>query len=182
MTILNGINTADLGKFAETVSSDPSSAKAKFTVKTNWKGGTKTESSISSYELFGKSINRNFKISADEPFEIFGENTAPNPQELLLSALNACMSVGYAAAAAMNGVTIKSMEIETKGELDLRGFLGMDNINPGYDTVEYTIRVDADAPLEKLRTIHQAMMNTSPNFANFAKAINVQPKLELFNN
>ncbi|MGC7358423.1 OsmC family protein, partial [Mycobacteroides abscessus subsp. massiliense] len=65
-------------------------------------------------------------MEADEPPELLGGNTAPNPQELLMAALNACMSVGYAAVAATMGVTVRSLEIETTGELDLRGFLGLD--------------------------------------------------------
>lgn len=95
-----------------------------------------------------------------------------------MAALNACMTVGFVAAAAMSGVTVRSLAIETTGELDLRGFLGMDNVNPGYDAIEYTIRVDADGSPEKLDEIHKTMMNTSPNFA---KAIHIQPKLEIVN-
>ena len=73
---------------------------------------------------------RNFTIVADEPMELLGTNTAPNPQELLMAAVNACMMVGYVCQAAIRGITLDDCRIETEGELDLRGFLGLDESGP----------------------------------------------------
>jgi hypothetical protein len=78
----------------------------------------------------------------DEPVELLGTDTAPNPQEMLMAALNACVMVGYVAGAALRGITLETLELETSGELDLRGFLGIDaNVKPGYDSVQYTVRI-----------------------------------------
>ena len=51
---------------------------------------------------------------ADEPEEILGSNEAPNPQELLMAALNARMTVGYVAGAAKRGISLTRLEIETR--------------------------------------------------------------------
>ncbi len=76
---------------------------------------------------------RDHIILADEPEEILGSNEAPNPQELLMAALNACMTVGYVAGAAKRGISLHRLEIETKGTLDLRGFFALsDAVPPGY--------------------------------------------------
>jgi len=76
------------------------------------------------------------------------------------------------------GVTVRSLEIDTTGALDLRGFLGLDNgVNPGYDEIQYTVHIDADGTAEQMEKIHQEVMRTSPNFANFARAIRMVPKL-----
>ncbi|MEX0141417.1 OsmC family protein [Massilia sp. LMS1-1-1.1] len=105
---------------------------------------------------------------------------APNPQELLMAALNACLSVGYAANAAAMGITVHSLEIETDGKLDLRGFLGLDeNVNPGYDEVSYVVRLRTDASRERVEALHQAVTKTSVNLANFSKAIRMLPTLEV---
>ena len=71
-----------------------------------------------------QNYERNFHIAADEPTEILGTNTAPNPRNYM-AALNACMTVGYVAIAAAAKSPISSLKIDTK-ELDLRGFLGLD--------------------------------------------------------
>ncbi|GAA4296357.1 OsmC family protein [Mycobacterium paraffinicum] len=177
---MNGIDVEALGQFAETVSQDVSNGSVQFAVKTQWEGQTRSTTTVKSYSLGGKRYARDFTIRADEPVELLGTSTAPNPQELVMAGLNACMTVGYAAVAATKGIAIRSLEIETTGELDLRGFLGLDEaVNPGYDEIHYTVRIDADATPEQIQEIHDAVRRTSPNFANCAKAIRMIPKLEM---
>ncbi|MEW6384669.1 MAG: OsmC family protein, partial [Pseudomonadota bacterium] len=109
-----------------------------------------------------------------------GQNSAPNPQELLMAALNACLTVGYVVNAAAMGITVHSLEIETDGELDLRGFLGLDeSVNPGYDEVTYVVRLNTDASRERLEELHAVVTKTSVNLANFSKAIRMVSKLEV---
>jgi OsmC-like protein len=82
-------------------------------------------------------VHRYFTIDADEPFELLGRNTALNPQELLLSALSACLTVGYVTAAAREGIVLEKLEIETTATLDLRGFFCIEPAVPvGYDLTE----------------------------------------------
>lgn len=177
-TNLNGIDLMAFAQFAEDIRQTPENAKAQFEVNTKWNGQTRSITTIKSYDLRGETLPRSFTVEADEPTELLGTNTAPNPQELLMAALNACMTVGYVANAAAKGVTVRSLEIKTVGQLDLRGFLGLDeSVNPGYDEVEYIVHIDADATQVQLEEIHQAVIRTSPNFANFARAIKMMPKL-----
>lgn len=178
MSSLNGINVAAFQEFADSISKEPTNAEAKFEVSTRWDGQTRSVATVKSYDLRGKTHTRDFTIKADEPTELLGTNSAPNPQELLMAALNACMTVGYVANAAAMGITVRSLEIDTTGTLDLRGFLGLDeNVNPGYDEVQYTVHIDADGTPEQMEQIHQAVIKTSPNFANFARNIRMVPKL-----
>jgi len=175
---LNGINTAALAQFADSVRKQPAAGQAAFEVRTRWDGQTRSVARVTSYRLGEQSHARDFTIAADEPAELLGTNSAPNPQELLMAALNACMTVGYAANAALLGVRLHALEIETVGTLDLRGFLGLDaSVNPGYDEVRYTVRIEADGSAEQIEQIHQAVMRTSPNFANLARAIRMVPTL-----
>ena len=124
--------------------------------------------------------NASFTILADEPEQLLGTNEAPNPQELLLSALNACMTVGYVAGAAMRGITLDQPEIETTGELDLRGFLDLsDTVPPGYPGIEYVVRIAGDGTPEQFAEIHAEVQKTSPNFDNFARALRMDGSLEI---
>lgn len=58
---------------------------------------------MKSYELRGETHERDCTIEADEPNELLGTTTAPNPQELLMADLNACSAVGYSVVAAKMG-------------------------------------------------------------------------------
>jgi uncharacterized OsmC-like protein len=175
---MNGIDLPALNTLADRVKNHSDQRTVGFKVKTEWKGQAKTVSTVSDYLLGDKTIIRQFQIHADEPHELLGENTAPNPQELLMAALNACLSVGYAANAAAMGIKLEKVEIETEGQLDLRGFLGVDSaVRPGYEEVRYTVRIKSSAPHEKLEELHQSTIKTSPNFYNFSTAIRMIPKL-----
>src|ERR1700710_2816917 len=92
----NGIDVPALKAFVDRVKNDPNQRTASFRVKPEWKGQTKTITTISDYGRGDQKFSRVFQIHADEPHELLGGNTAPNPQELLMAALNACLSVGYA--------------------------------------------------------------------------------------
>lgn len=121
-------------------------------------------------------------IAADEPAELLGTNKAANPQELLLAALNACVTATYAAHAAVMGITLTSLSIRTKGTLDLRGFLGIEPaINPGYDKVEYEVEVESSAEKAALERLHARVQATSPNFHNLTRAIELNTKLTVHN-
>ncbi|OII59435.1 osmotically inducible protein C [Pseudomonas putida] len=178
--IVNGINVTNLESFAHEVASDDQKAEARFNVHTQWMGQTKSVTHVTQCSLAGKRLERDFKIVSDEPVELLGENTAPGPMELLLAALNACMSVGYVTSAAAKGIKIKSLEIETDTNLDLRGFLGLDGtLNPGVNEIHYTVRICADAPQEQIEELHADVMKTSPNFHNMAREIKISPHLKI---
>ena len=133
---VNGLDVDALQRVIDEVTKDPSKGIVEFRVKTGWKEQTRSETAVDSYKLGGKEIKRRFTINADEPIELLGENTSANPQELLMAALNACITVGYVPGAAVNGITLSKLEIETTGRLDLRGFLGLDpKIKPGYESL-----------------------------------------------
>src|SRR6187401_860627 len=104
---VNGIDLQGLDAMIASVRADPACGSACFRVKTEWKGQTRSESTVESFTCAGEPIARNFTIVADEPRELLGTDTAPNPQELLLSALNACMMVGYVAQAAIRGIKLQ---------------------------------------------------------------------------
>jgi uncharacterized OsmC-like protein len=145
------IDVSALKSFVDRVKNDPDQRTASFKVKTEWKGQTKTVTTVSNYGLGGTKFSRDFQIHADERPELLGGNTAPNPQELLMADLNACLSVGHAANAAATGIHLEKLEIETEGQLDLRGFLGLDStVKPGYEEIHYTVVVKSSAPQEKL--------------------------------
>ena len=147
-------------------------------MKSEWKGQTRSETSIDAYKIGGKEVQRRFKMIVDEPLELLGENTAPNPQEYLMTALNACIMVGYVAGAAVNGITLSKVEIETSGQLDLRGFLGIDpNVKPGYDSIRYLVKIKGNGTAEQFRQIHENVIKTSPNYFNISQPIRLEGQL-----
>ncbi|WP_238475462.1 OsmC family protein [Sphingomonas cavernae] len=177
---VNGLDLDALEAMVEEIRADSANATVSFRVTTRWTGQTRSESVIEGYEIAGQKVERRFKIVADEPTELLGGNSAPNPQELLMTALNACMMVGYVANAALHGIELTSVEIDTHGSLDLRGFLGLDDdVPPGYRQIDYTVRIAGPGTPEQFEAIHQAVMKTSPNFFNLNQPIRMNGRLEI---
>jgi OsmC-like protein len=95
-----------------------------------------------------------------------------------MTALNACIMVGYVAGAAMKGIALSKVEIETSGQLDLRGFLGLDpTVKPGYDSIQYVARIKGDGTAEDFEAIHENVMRTSPNYFNITQPVRLDGKL-----
>jgi uncharacterized OsmC-like protein len=123
----------------------------------------------------GELIERNFTIAADEPEEILGTNAAPNPQELLLAALNACMTIRYVEGASVRGISLTKLEIETEGSLDLRGLFQLsDLVPPGCAAIKYVVRIAGGGTREKFAQIHAEVQRVSPNYDNFARCVRME--------
>lgn len=177
---VNGIDVGALTDVIRQIEDDPAKGEVEFRVTTAWQGQTRSETTVESYTIGGEEVPRRFTLAVDEPFELLGENTAPNPQEVLMSALNACMMVGYVAGAAVKGVTLESVQIETEGQLDLRGFLGIDDrVRPGYESIQYTVRIKGDGTPEQFEEIHETVIRTSPNYFNVSRPIRLDARLEI---
>jgi uncharacterized OsmC-like protein len=177
---VNGLDLDALGDAMREIEADPAKGKVGFQVKSAWMGQTRSRATVDSYMMGGEKICRRFAIDIDEPLELLGENSAPNPQEMLMAAFNACIMVGYVAGAAVNGIRLESVEIETSGELDLRGFLGLDaSVPPGYERISYVVRIKGDGTPEQFREIHETVMRTSPNYFNISRPVSIDAKLEV---
>ena len=177
-TRVNGLDVAALKQVISEVAADPAKGAVRFQVKSAWQGQAKSRATVESYNIGGQEVKRRFEIDVDEPIELLGQNSAPNPQEMLMTALNACIMVGYVAQCAVRGISLESLEIETDGEIDLRGFLGIDPTVPaGYENLRYIVRIKGSGTKEQLAEVHEAVMATSPNFYNLSRPVALKPTL-----
>jgi hypothetical protein len=88
------------------------------------------------------------------------------------------MIVGYSAVCAMEGIKLEELRIEAEGDINLRGFLGIDaSVPPGYDQLRYTVFIKGDATPEQFEKVHRTVMATSPNYFNLSNATPLKPRL-----
>lgn len=176
--IVNGIDTDALRGAITAITDNPAQGMTTWNVRTVWKGGTRNDTRVTSYVIGGERVEKDFTIKIDEPLALCGTNQYANPQEYLMAALNSCMMVGYAAVCALEGIKLQSMYIEIEGDIDLRGFLGIDpDVKPGYDSLSYTVHLKGDGTPEQFQRVHEFVMRTSPNRFNIANAIALKTRL-----
>jgi len=152
---INGLNVDMLQETVSAIQADPELAKCRFRASNAWTGGSQNRTTIK--DFFGAkqeiSHKQEFHIHADEPAILAGSDEAANPVEILLSALASCVTTGMVAHAAVNGIHIEELESRLEGDIDLRGFLGLDPaVAKGFTDIRVTFKIKtATENLAKLR-------------------------------
>lgn len=104
-----------------------------------------------------------FTLSTDMPKAIGGDATAPGPGWVLRAALAACDATMIAVAAALEGVTIGTLEVRVDSVSDDRGLVGADDVTPaGPLDVAVTVRLASDASDAQLARIIEWAERHSP--------------------
>jgi uncharacterized OsmC-like protein len=83
----------------------------------------------------------------DEPPQLLGDDTAPNPTEALLAALGTCVAVGLQANAVARGWTVRAIEVDLEGDINITSVWGTGDLSPkpvGLTAVRLKVHVDVD--------------------------------------
>lgn len=170
--VLNGLDLEQLQALGESVATAPARGRLGFFTTTTWTGALSSQTRVVQAELGGERMIRDHTFVADEPVDLLGHDLGPNPQELLMGAIAACMTVGYAANASAMGIALESLEIRMYGAIDLRGFFGLDpEVRPGMPSLESEVRVKADATPAQLQALHDRVLSLSPNLDHLTRAV-----------
>lgn len=178
-TLLNGVNVDKLGKLIESVRHDPALGRLEFRVSSQWKGGFRTQHTTAAY-TFGTATSehlRNHSFESDEPERILGTDAGISPSEIILSALSACLAVGWAANAAAMGIELESLRLEVTGEGDIQGFMNLNDVRAGLSNISVRAHVHSSAPKEKLEALHEYVISHSPMWDTIASPVDVRSEL-----
>lgn len=94
---------------------------------------------------------RDFEFIVDEPATLGGSNSGPNPVEYLIGAWAGCINVVVHTVSEERDINLDSVEIEIRGDLDPRKFLGAaEDVRAGYQELQVQIEVESDADEETL--------------------------------
>jgi len=85
------------------------------------------------------------RVVVDEPSELGGGGSGPNPIELFLASLASCFAITLRIHSTREGVPIDRVEVEGRAELDLRSVLGIEGFEPGLELVELKARIFSSA-------------------------------------
>lgn len=153
-TTLEPIDKAALAALAERGKSDPRQVR---TVRCR----TVTESRFRQLN-FVRSLPPHV---IDEPPQLLGDDTAPNPSEALLAALGSCIAVGIHANAVARGLALRRIELELEGDVNITSVWGTGDLGPkpvGFTAVRVRVRLDSDAPRAALEALVAHAVQWSP--------------------
>jgi uncharacterized OsmC-like protein len=123
---------------------------------------------------------RSHTVEFDEPAGLDTQDTAASAHELLLSAVGACMMVGFVLNATRQGIRIRNLEISIEGNFEnILKWADLDaNGNPGYGGVKAKLFVQADADEATLRALWEKAVAGSPVTQTVARATRVETEFE----
>ena len=156
-------------KLAARFRAEPSLAAVKVAVSTTLDGGMRCSTTA-----------RGHTVDADEPRSFGGGDTAQSPVELLLTSLATCQAVTYRLWAAELGVALDRVGVEVEGDLDLRGFLGLEaGVPAGYGAVRIAVTLEGPETPERYRELAEAVDEHCPVYDVLARPIPVERELRL---
>jgi len=179
---INGLDIEKLFESVNALRNMPNLGEFKFRLTNRWIDGPVNRSTIKNfYGLAQEDSSRKepFILDADEPPVLLGENSAPNPVEYLLTALAACVTSSMVIHAAAKGIKLEQVESSVEGDIDVRGFLGLDdNVPKGYKNIRMKFKIKADAPEDQLEEICRLGPTFSPVFNTLTNGVKVDVRLE----
>lgn len=140
-------------KAIEGIQANPKISTVFFKASTQWEEDVRCSATVRDFA----------PMIIDEPPELGGQNAGPNPVELVLAALGTCQEIMYSAYASVMGIELKSVKVDIKGKLDLKGLFGLDKSVPaGYTSISFVANIESSADEESIRKLIETVESHCP--------------------
>ena len=157
-----------------------SATQAKFRAEPKEAQATFRSESALQQGLQSRVAMRDHEMIVDEPEALGGTDTGPNPVELVLAALGTCQEITYRAYATALGIPLDTVSVTLDGDIDLRGFLGVDeSVRPGYQGIKGTVRITSSADEATLQKLRDAVNAHCPVLDILTKPVPVNLELDI---
>jgi len=108
-------------------------------------------------------------LAVDMPETLGGAGRAPTPGVYGRAAFGACLAIGYAQEAARMGIALDRLEVEVQADMDSRGEMGVEGIEPGYLEVRWVVTVETRAPESDVHAMLERAERRSPYLSIFSR-------------
>lgn len=163
---INGLDAQQMNDTVKALQDQPELARFQFRARNRWITGGANQSRIRDFYGAGReddSRTEDFVFMAGEPPVLLGANEGANPVEYLLHALAGCVTTTIVLHAAARGIHLEELSTELEGDIDLQGFLGLDDsVSPGYEEIRIKVHARADCSDEDLDDLLEFAKAHSP--------------------
>ncbi len=171
---LNGIDLKALKVYTDQITEVPGDAVSSYGIEARWCGGVHSEIHTLNQRLGETEIPKDFQFHVGEPEQLLGDNAFPTPQEYLLGGMAGCMMVGFVAGATAAGIRLDAVTLTVRGDLNLRGFLGVDPDAPvGFAEIQFHFDVAGSGTQAEYDHLIAEVRKNSPNYRTISDAVTV---------
>lgn len=158
-----------LDGLSEAIAADETVAAASFDAQATLVGVTEVDVTTG---------HHSFKV--DEPEALGGTDLAANPVQLVLASLGACQAITYQVWAAKLGIVIDGVEARVEGDIDLRGFFGLDTtIRPGFTRIRLFVTLRGPESPERYAQLVDAVNTHCPVLDIVANPVPVEREVKV---
>ena len=176
---VNGFNQEAIGNTVMAIQGNPEIAKFELRATNTWIGGAHNRSFIQGFYGAGQEDTSRvepFVYDHDEPPVLLGNNKGANPGEVLLYGLLSCMTTAMVLLAAARGIEVGAVSSRIEGDVDLKGFLGLDaNVKKEFTRINVTFDIEGVDEETKMELI--ALAKQSPVYNSLINPIDIQVNL-----
>jgi uncharacterized OsmC-like protein len=127
--------------------------------------------------LYTESMVREHLVKSDYGEAAGGDNQAPNPIELLLAAVAACIEAAFYEFAVHEGLTINALTVDVEGTLDLRGLFMLDDVSAGFKDLRYTFTIQSPDDETRIRALAEKVIAHCPVVDSLIKPTQVSGQI-----
>lgn len=152
----NGVNVEALLGAREALTAAPEAAQFQWRARCEWKHGTHSHSTVTSFFGLGEDQKHRteFSFDADHPEVFASEDKGATPVEYVLVGLASCLTAGIAAVAQHRGIQLRSVIATVEGAMDIQGILGVDSdVRNGFGGIKVHYDIDADATPDEIKAV-----------------------------
>jgi uncharacterized OsmC-like protein len=178
---MNGVDVSRMHETIKAVAATPKLGKFTFRVANKWIEGAENRTETKDFNAGGAETKHfcDFTLVADEHDVLLGKDVGANPVEHLLHALASCVTTSMVYHASARGILIEKVESSLDGDIDLQGFLGLDErVRKGFQQIRFKFRIKADVTDAQLQELAALGPQFSPVFDTLTKGTPVSVSAE----
>jgi uncharacterized OsmC-like protein len=152
----NGVNVQALLGARDALVQAPEAAQFEWRATCDWINGTHSRSMVEGFRGLGaEQLHKTrFTFDSDHPEVFASEDNGATPVEYVLAGLAGCLTAGVAAVAQNRQIQLRSVRAMLQGSMDILGILGGDaDVRNGFNDVQVTFEIDADATREEIEAL-----------------------------
>ena len=174
MAVINNVNAGMLEQVVKEAKTDKTKVKRTQKIEGEWllaEGGPQFRAEIS-FEG-GKVV-----MESDQPKNLGGGGTRPGPLHYCFFGLVSCYTATFAAVASQMGIGLRKLSASLEGNLNFSRVFGLSN-EPVMEEIRISLRVESDAPREKLEEIEKLAYERCPAVFALTEKVKLNTSLEV---
>ncbi|XOV93351.1 MAG: OsmC family protein [Bacteroidota bacterium] len=176
---INGFDQEAIGNTVSAIQTNPDIANFELRATNEWIYGAHNRSYVQGfYGACQEDTSRiePFVYDNDEPPILLGNNKGANPGEVMLHGLLSCMTTAMVLLAAARGIEVSGISSKIEGDVDLKGFLGLDaSVAKEFTQIRVTFDIKGASEAEKEELI--TLAKQSPVYNTLINPVDVQVSL-----